>query len=94
MFQLKIKVEFLDGSETEITTIPLDIVKWEREYNKPASALGNEPHIEWMMFIAYAAVKRRDGFSQTFDEWLVNVATVETMGEEDTPPLARRRRTG
>jgi hypothetical protein len=87
-------VEYVDGVEIDVTTIPKDITAWERQYQKPAAALANEPFLEWLLFIAYAALQRRDGLDVPFDDWMENVASVSTKGEEHSAPLARSRRTG
>lgn len=94
MMQLKMSVDYLDGSSTDVTTIPFDLIAFERAYDKPTQALATDPHIEWLMFLAYSAIKRRDRLDIPFDEWMLNVASVKTGGEEEPPPLARSRRTG
>jgi len=94
MMQLKMTIEYLNGETTEVTTIPFDLVVFERHYDKPTQALATESRIEWLMFLAYSALKRRDNIKESFDEWSVTIASVTTGGEADVPPLGRSRRAG
>ena len=94
MMQLKMSVEYLNGETVDVTTIPFDLVVFERHYDKATSALATESRIEWLMFLAYSALKRRDGVKESFDEWSLTVASVTTGEEAEVPPLARTRRAG
>lgn len=75
----------LDGATFEIDQTPGDMVRFEREFGVPVSAIDSETMgVQHMMFLGYAGMKRKGYYHGTFDEF---IDLVEAL-EGDTPKAA------
>lgn len=75
----------VNGKQHEVTPSPGDLVRFEREYDKPVSVLDDESQLrtEYVYYIVYSALKRKGQFEGDFDTFL------DALGEiqEDEAPL-------
>lgn len=78
-----------DGSEYELDATPGDLVRFERQYGIPATQLESETRIEYVMYLAWLALKRVRPDVVDFDDFLDRVTDVE---DSPTAPLAKRKR--
>ena len=60
----------LEGVRHEITPKPGDLVRFERQYDVPASSLDDNTRLEYVFYIAWCAMKRTGAFTGEFEEFI------------------------
>lgn len=82
----------IDGTRHELAPTAGDLVRMEREFDMPASALTEETaRTEHVMFLAWCAAKRTGLYADEFDAFLdhadtANRAGADTSGNDLPPP--------
>lgn len=75
----------VDGEAHEVTPTAGDLVRLEREFGIAASSLTPEStRVEWVMFLAFHALRRKGIEVGTFDDFLDRADTV--TGDDDSNP--------
>lgn len=85
MMRVPITVEYHDGRQVEFSTSPADAVAFERQYDKPITAL--DGRVEYFWFIAWHALTRQKRIELPFEEWLDTVDRVTSDASEETDVL-------
>lgn len=78
----------LHGTEYNVQPKPGDLVRFERQYDVPASSLDENTKLEHVLFIAWTCLKREGNYEGDFESFL-DLADVGVTGPLDppTPPL-------
>lgn len=82
MMRVPIRIEYVDGERETIRTSPADAVAFEREFDKPVTAIATG-RAEYFWWIAWHACKRARRTELPFDEWLDRI---ESVVEDETEP--------
>lgn len=85
---MRLTVEFADGRNESVRVAPSDLVKFERKYDMPAADIEGNPRVEYMMFLAWAAMTRAKTETRDFDTFLDDLAEIgaDDEGHPPTPP--------
>jgi hypothetical protein len=73
------------GEHFEAQTLPIDLIRFERQFGKPSAALA-EGYFEHVCWIAWHALHRVKHTTEGFDAWLDGVEDIE-MADEVAIPL-------
>jgi hypothetical protein len=86
---MKLLIE-LDGVAHEVHPKPGDLVRFERQYDVPASSLDENARVEHVFYIAWCALKRTGVFAGDFEEFLDLADTAGDVAplEPPTPPAS------
>ena len=90
MFDLKVTTA--KGSTT-VQCLPVDFIAFENHFDKPVSAL-ESGRLTYLFFLAWTASHRTGATALQFDEWVVDVLSVEQAAEDEIPPLGSSPSTG
>lgn len=71
-----------DGAETQIQTSYGDLIALENKFNINASDLGVTQRAQWLAFLAYSALRRRDSLKVTFEQWSETVVSLDPVSED------------
>jgi hypothetical protein len=93
MIRIPLQVEYDDGRTETIVATAADAIAFEREYDKPISAL-NTGRMEYMWFIGWRALTRTKKTDLPFNVWLDTVADLKDEEVDDIVPLERSQPTG
>jgi hypothetical protein len=74
------------GVKTDAKLLPIDRVMFERHFGKSVGAVAKEEREEFLLWLAWHALKRQGTTTAEFDAWLVSVADYDTEADE-MPPL-------
>jgi hypothetical protein len=98
MLTFSLGVDYLDGSGAETVASVPDFIEFERKYDKPGvqalTGQDGQPRIEWLLFLAWASLKRNGTTVADFEEWCGSVGGVRLGKEEEVAPLESKQRTG
>lgn len=88
MMRWPIVVEYESGRSDKILTGPADVLAFEREFDKPASAIGSG-RITYFWWLAWHASKRQGKTDLAFEEWSETIAVIKDGDpkEADVLPL-------
>lgn len=91
MMRIALLVKYADGREQAVIVSAPDLIAFERQYDKPTSAVGTTGRLEYVYFCAWHALKRLGLASVDFDEWLTTIESVidDTDAEVEIAPLAK-----
>lgn len=81
--RINFKVTTTDGETTEVQTSYGDLIALENKFNINASDLGVTQRAQWLAFMAYSALKRRDGLKVTFEQWADTVEALEPVNDDE-----------
>lgn len=96
MMRISLKVEYVDGSGAAVTAAAPDLIAFERKYDRPMSVFATEARVEWLLFLAWTALKRTGRVTEDFDPWTERVGTI-VFGddvESEIVPLESSQPTG
>ena len=98
MLTFSLGVDYLDGSGAEtIASVP-DFLEFERKYDKPGlvalTGQDGQPRIEWLLFLAWASLKRNGAALPDFEDWCATVGGVRLGKEEEVVPLESKQPIG
>jgi len=78
--KLNLQVTFDDDTTKDVTCNAADFVAFEEKYNVSIAALGADPKLSFLLFLAYNSERRTGATSQSFEQWLEKVASVGDSG--------------
>ena len=87
---MKLKIEYIhDGSAGTVTTIPADIIKWERVTNQKFSNLWSKEELniglgDLAVFI-WAVLTRQVATAEPFETWVLRLDEITDFGEPESP---------
>ena len=84
MLRLALHVDYDGGSSADVIASALDIVNFERKFNKPITVFAEEVRVEYLLELAYSALKRKNLVTIDFDEWADTITGITFGNEEDT----------
>jgi hypothetical protein len=101
--KIQIKIKHPDHGVMNVTTLPADLMKWERMTKSKMTDLVENRRIdgedvvkvnmgfEDLMVMAFAVLQRGNQTSRKFDDWANDLDAVELIGidETDFTPTAR-----
>ena len=76
--RIPLKVEYVDGTIERALCTGADSIAFERTYDLGTDQVGKR--LEYVWFLAWAALTRTGKVTCTFEEWL---PTVEGVGDDD-----------
>ena len=76
--RIPLKVEYVDGTVARALCTGADSITFERTYDLGTDQVGKR--LEYVWFLAWAALTRTGKVSRTFEEWL---PTVEGVGDDE-----------
>jgi hypothetical protein len=76
--RIPLKVEYVDGTVARALCTGADSITFERTYDLGMDQVGKR--LEYVWFLAWAALTRTGKVSRTFEEWL---PTVEGVGDDE-----------
>jgi len=96
MLRLALHVDYDGGSSADVIASALDIVNFERKFNKPITVFADEVRVEYLLELAYSALKRKKLVTIEFDEWADTISGITFGNEEDAEivPLEINQPTG
>lgn len=92
MIRIPLDITYANDTKEQVTAIGKDTIAFERQYDKPISALGTR--LEYMWFVAWHALKRTNKTELPFDDWLDTVGEIKDEEATDIVPLERSQPTG
>lgn len=78
------RLSLADGTTIEVDTKPGDFVRFERQFNVSPEALGDNPRVEYLMFLGWAAAKRTGQTDLDFEAFL---DVIDDFDTEEAAPL-------
>jgi hypothetical protein len=79
----------INGTTHEVVPKPGDLVRFERQYDVPASSMDDSTRVEYVFYIAWCAMKRTGDFTGDFEEFLDLADTADDPTPLEPPqPLA------
>lgn len=96
MLRLALHVDYDDGSSADVIASALDIVNFERKFNKPITVFADEVRVEYLLELAFSALRRKKLTTLEFDEWADTISGITFGNEDDTEivPLENNQPTG
>lgn len=79
MSRQKIKVIFADGKETEAKITPRAEVMFEQHYEVGLPSLENNPHAEYVYYLAWCSCVDSKMYHENFDTFLDSLEDVEML---------------
>lgn len=76
--RIPLKVEYVDGTIERALCTGADSITFERTYDLGTDQVGKR--LEYVWFLAWAALTRTGKVTRTFEEWL---PTVEGVGDDE-----------
>lgn len=94
MMRISLHVEYVDGSGAAVIAAAPDLIAFERKYDRPMAVFATEARVEWLLFLAWTALKRTGRVTEDFDPWTERVGTIvfgddvesEIVPLESNPP--------
>ena len=82
MMQIALTVEYVDGSEAEVTAKASDLIAFERHFDQPMTVFADaaKMRIEWLLWLAWSTCTRQKLASDEFDVWVDSVSAIN-VGE-------------
>lgn len=97
VMRIPLTITYIDGRTEDVEALPLELVKFERQYNLPMTvfASGQGRRMEYQLFLGYAALSREADIG-TFDDWMATVGNIDLALEEPegSDPLDQSPSTG
>ena len=97
--KIKINIEHQDHEAVELVTLPVDLLYWERTTKSKMTDLysvrrgeSGESEVEMnigyedIMAMAHSIFKRSNWTTESFNEWVKGIETIEFAGIEETNP--------
>lgn len=88
--RIPLKVEYVDGTIERALCTGADSITFERTYDLGMDQVGKR--LEYVWFLAWAALTRTGKVTRTFEEWLPTVEGIgddEAEGQTEIRPLER-----
>lgn len=81
--RINLQVGFVGGVSKTITANAADMVAFENKFNVSVGAIGQDPRMGYLLFLAWHSEKRNKATSDDYEKWL---ETVESIGASDEDP--------
>lgn len=81
MMRIALKVEYADGSGAEVMASAPDLIAFERHFDKPMMVFAEDVRIEYLLWLAWTSLKRKNMVADDFDTWIDSVDGV-TVGDQ------------
>lgn len=96
MLRLALHVDYDDGSGADVIASALDIVNFERKFDKSITVFADQVRVEYLLELAYSALSRKKLTTLSFDDWADTISGITFGNEEDTEivPLEKTPPTG
>lgn len=96
MLRLALHVDYDDDSSADVIASALDIVNFERKFNKSITVFADEVRVEYLLELAYSALTRKKLTTLSFDDWADTISGITFGNEEDAEivPLEKTPPTG
>jgi hypothetical protein len=76
MHPINLRIQFVDGSEAEVSAIAADLIAFETRFDLSVARLEKEIRLTHLFFLAYSAAKRTGLTSEEFEKWTETVTMV------------------
>lgn len=83
MMRIALKVEYADGSGAEVMASAPDLIAFERHFDKPMMVFAEDVRIEYLLWLAWTSLKRKNMVTTDFDTWTDTVEAVIAGGEAE-----------
>lgn len=77
MLALDMTVTYEDGRTVDIVCKTPDFLAFEAHFDKAFTVLSSDARLTYLMFLAWAAIKRTGGTDKPLEEWAGEVSMVE-----------------
>lgn len=77
MLVLNMTVTFDGGEKSDLVCTTPDFIEFESHFDKPFSALQEQPRLTYLLFLAWSAASRTEITDKPFKEWTATVTNVE-----------------
>jgi len=94
MNKVALHVDLSDGSGVDVEATTPDLIAFERKFDKSFAAFADDLRLEYIVWLAWHALKRTTQVSVEFDPWTETVEGVTVSGVLDPPPLESSQPTG
>ena len=96
MLRLALHVDYDDGSGVDVIASALDIVNFERKFDKSIKVFADQVRVEYLLELAYSAMSRKKLTTLSFDDWADTISGITFGNEADTEivPLEKTPPTG
>lgn len=86
----ELRITYDDGSHHDMKIKPIDMIRFERKFKMGAEKLEADPRLEYILFIAQAALIRIGLLkaSDDFDAWAERIEEIGSPPVEEQTPLA------
>lgn len=84
MLRLALHVDYDDGSGADVIASALDIVNFERKFDKPITVFADQVRVEYLLELAYSALSRKKLTTLSFDDWADTISGITFGNEADT----------
>jgi hypothetical protein len=76
MQPINLRIQFIDGSEKEVSAIAADLIAFETRFDLSVARLEKEIRLTHLFFLAWAACKRTGETAEDFEKWTESVTMV------------------
>jgi hypothetical protein len=76
MQPINLRIQFIDGSEKEVSAIAADLIAFETRFDLSVARLEKEIRLTHLFFLAWAASKRTGETAEDFEKWTESVTMV------------------
>jgi hypothetical protein len=76
MQPINLRIQFIDGSEKEVSAIAADLIAFETRFDLSVARLEKEIRLTHLFFLAWAACKRTGETVEDFEKWTESVTMV------------------
>jgi hypothetical protein len=96
MLRLALHVDYDDGTGADVIASALDIVNFERKFDKSITVFADQVRVEYLLELAYSALSRKKLTTLSFDDWADTISGITFGNEADTEivPLEKTPPTG
>jgi hypothetical protein len=84
--QIPFKVEFADGSKTDVLCGTPDFIAFEEKYNLAISVIQKDPRLTYLSFIVWNALRRIKKTEKSFEDFVETLVSIEA--DDDADPKA------
>ena len=86
---MEIRIKYDDGTTAVVHPKPVDLVMFERKFSMAATKIDEDPRMDYILFLAWAALRRTGQESRSYDDFLADLADIDEdeapASVEDTP---------
>ena len=83
MLRLALHVDYDNGASADVVASALDIINFERKFDKSVTVFASEVRVEYLLELAFSALTRKKLTDLSFDDWADTVSGITFGNEED-----------